>query len=190
MTAPIRSALIRRPKSSLPLPIASWHCRTPSSCPQSSWTQCCALVRAMRARARLWRTRCNSVLCSAAKAKRPAEPDLSIALQWLLAVTLRYESALALGLGLVPRTKRDSELSCAPRPRGVCPCGARVSQGRVPPRPPTAIGAWWIVWSEPRPEVLGPAGSRKLPQGKTRPFLIASFHRFRAVTPYSRPPLP
>jgi hypothetical protein len=111
MTAPIRSALIRR--SSLPLPIASWHCRTPSSCPQSSWTQCCALVRAMRARARLWRTRCNSVLCSAAKAKRPAEPDLSIALQWLLAVTLRYESALALGLGLVPRTKRDWALCLA-----------------------------------------------------------------------------
>ena len=35
---------------------------------------------------KMQRNSSGSVLCSAAKAKRPAEPDLSIALQWLLAV--------------------------------------------------------------------------------------------------------
>ena len=164
MTAPIRSALIRRPQIIVSAAHSVLALQNSELVPAEFVDAVLRLgTRDARACAAVaHKMQLSALLCSEGQAAGRARPE--------------HRPAVA--------------ARGAPRPRGVCPCGARVSQGRVPPRPPTAIGAWWIVWSEPRPEVLGPAGSRKLPQGKTRPFLIASFHRFRAVTPYSRPPLP
>jgi hypothetical protein len=158
--APIRSALIRRPQIIVTAAHSVLALQNSELVPAEfvdavlrlGTRDACACAAAAH---KMQRNSSGSVLCSAAKAKRPAEPDLSIALQWLLAVTLCYESALALGgiMGLVPRTKRDWALclalsgirNCPVRPdrvESVCVARAFHTEGRVPPRPPTAIGAW------------------------------------------------